>query len=74
MSNSFNSRLLFLFVIMCLLKVPVPLNRKQSYDCLIIRLLIRLRMQKFEKCFPKCFLFAYSGQRNDPRINIKTIV
>ena len=25
-------------------KVPVPLNRKQSYDCLIIRLLIRLRM------------------------------
>ena len=26
-------------------KVPVPLNRKQSCDCLFIRLLIRLRMQ-----------------------------
>ena len=44
------------------LKMPVPLNRKLSYDCLIISLLIhfvhvRLRMQNFKIC-SKVFLLS----------------
>ena len=58
-------------------KVPVPLNRKQSYDCLNISLLISLRMQNIVKYFPTCFCFLnlHIGVKEmTPQINIKTIV
>ena len=53
-------------------KVPVTLIRKQSYDCIIISFVIRLRMlimlNVIQLVF--AFLYAYRDKRNDPQINI----
>ena len=51
--------------------MPVPLNRKQSYDCLIINLLIRQCMQNLQNVFLRVSAIS---KRNDTQDNIKTIV
>ena len=54
--------------------MPVPLNCKESYDCLIISLLIRLRMQNMYFLFQRdsAFLILHIGVKE--MIHIKTIV
>ena len=55
--------------------MPVPLNRKQSYDCLIINLLIRQHMQNLQNVFLRVSAISkFAGQRNATQDNIKTIV
>ena len=46
-------------------KAPVPLNRKESYDCVIISSVIRLRMQIMYNVFQRvyAFLICISGPK-----------